>query len=1136
MSNFTYLNAWKMIYENATQAENCVYSDPRASCFYARRTLEQTVNWMYRYDNSLKSPYDSNLAALIHEPSFKNNLGVGLFAKIKAIQHTGNNAVHSDSLITQQDALQILKELHHVLYWFYRNYSTEKTLSDQIFKPELIPHKISIDANLAQQSAKKLTELAKQLAAQDKAQAEADAKNTALNAELDILRKQIAAQKHINQQSTDNHNFNEEDTRKFLIDQQLKEVGWDLTEKNVREYPVTGMPNNTGTGFVDYVLWGENGLPLAVLEAKSTRHDARKGQEQAKLYADCLEQMFKQRPLIYYSNGYEIYFWDDNYYPARQVQGYYTRDELQRLINRRTERQDLLKTEINKEIAGRYYQEQALRNICELFQTQKQRKALLVMATGSGKTRTIISLADILLRANWAKRILFLADRNALVTQAKNEFTHLLPHSSPIILSSGLSSINNRVCFSTYPTMMNLLDEPAESRLFSVGFFDLVIIDEAHRSVYKKYRYIFDYFDSLLVGLTATPKADIDKNTYNIFGLESDVPTYAYELEQGIADGVLVPPVCVSVPLKFMREGIHYKELSAEEQAKWEELPELEERQQVLSSELNRFLFNADTVDKVLEHLITYGIKVEGGDRLGKTIIFAANNAHAQFICERFDANYPKDAGHFARVITYKQDYAETLIADFKDNKSKLSIAISVDMLDTGIDVPEVVNLVFFKVVRSKVKFLQMLGRGTRLCPSLFGISDKQNFKVFDFCQNFEYFELNPDGATDTLQKSLSEHIFTQRVQLASGLYQITAENPQQRQALADLRDYTLNLLHHQVAGMNLDNFIVRPQRQKIEKFMQREVWNSLTDSHVHELCTQLAGLPTESNPINSVEIDEELAKRFDATVLQMQLERLQTKKTSETLRLNLMQIAQKLEAKAAIPNIAAHLTLLQEMQTDDYWLYVTLPMLEEIRRKLRGLIQFLDSKDKKPVYTDFADEIGTQEVKEVSGIYSGNNLAQYRKKVEAYIKSHEDQLTIQKLKRNLPITATDLEVLEDILFQASGIESKEDYLKTIADTKQLGVFVRELVGLDRAAAKEAFAEFLNEAIYNAKQIDFINRIIDYLTVKGIMEASVLFKSPFIDMHEASVYGFFKESQVTNIVHQLDVVKTNSFIANAANF
>lgn len=1138
MSNFSYLNQWQTLVDNATQAENCVYSDPRASCFYARRTLEITVQWMYQYDASLKSPYDNHLAALIHEPSFKNLLGAGLFAKIKAIQHTGNNAVHSNSLISEQDALQIIKELHHVLYWFYRNYSQQSPLIDHVFNSDLIPRKVSIDAALALQSAKKLTQLAKQLKEQDEAQADIDAKNAALTEELKVLRAQIAAQKQLNQQAADPHNYNEAATRKFLIDQQLKEVGWDLTLRNVIEYEVTGMPNNTGDGRVDYVLWGENGLPLAVVEAKRTMHDATKGRQQAKLYADCLEQMYQQRPLIYYTNGYDIYFWDDSYYPERQVQGYCERDELQRLINRRTERKDLATAQINRDIAGRYYQEAALRSICEQFE-KKQRRALLEMATGSGKTRTMIALVDLLLKSGWIKRALFLADRNALVTQAKNEFTRLLPHSSPIILSSGLASVANRVCFSTYPTMMNLLSEPAESRLFSAGFFDLVIVDEAHRSVYKKYRTIFDYFDSLLVGLTATPKSDIDKNTYDIFGLESGVPTYAYEAEQAYADGYLVPPVCMSVPTKFMREGIHYKDLSKEEQEQWEEKTELEDRDQVLPSEVNRFLFNADTVDKVLAHLMTNGIKVEGGDRLGKTIIFAANNRHALFICERFNANYPKYAGHFARVITYKEDYAETLIADFKDNESKLTIAISVDMLDTGIDVPEVVNLVFFKVIKSKVKFLQMLGRGTRLRPLLFGMDKdnpehhKQNFKVFDFCQNFEYFELNPDGATDAKQKSLSEAIFEKRLQLATGLYKITDEH----KALVEFRDYTLTLLHHQVSGMNVDNFIVRPQRQYVEKFIDRKTWNSLDANQVSEIYTHVKKLPTEADAFNSDEINEELAKRFDHLILQMQLEYLKRQKLPESLRLNVMEIASNLETTASVPNVAKHLTLIQEIQADAYWQYITLPMLEEIRRKLRGLMQFTDKTTKGIVFTNFEDELGEAEIKEPTAIYNPNSLAQYRKKVEAYIKSHEDQLTIHKLKRNIPITASDLDVLEDILFQASGLESKEDYIKTIADTKQLGVLVRQLVGLDTAAAKEAFAEFLDDKTYNSKQIDFINRIIDYLTANGVMKSNALYKEAiFIDTHEDSIHAFFAETQVTSIKKQLEAVNANSFIDNVVNF
>jgi len=1149
MSNFSFLNAWQAIHDNATQSESSVYADPRACCFYARRTLEKAVDWMYRYDVSLSSPYDTNLAALIHEPSFKNNLAGGLFPKLKAIQQTGNRAVHSDSVISPDEALQILKELHHFLYWFYRSYSEKMPLLDQVFNLELIPHTLKIDADLVQQSAKKLKQQAKQLAESDKSQAAIEAKNTALSEEIKTLQAKITAHKQSITHTVDSHNYNEADTRKFLIDLQLKEAGWDLTRENTLEYEVTGMPNNKGIGFVDYVLWGDDGLPLAVVEAKRTMHSATKGRQQAKLYTDCLEGMFKRRPLIYYSNGYELYFWDDTYYPERQVQGYGTQAELQRIINRRSERQDLLTAQINQDISGRYYQEEALRHICELFQEHKQRKALLVMATGSGKTRTIISLVDILLRHNWVKRVLFLADRNALVTQAKNEFNRLLPHSSPIILSSGLATIQNRVCFSTYPTMMNLLNEPAESRILGSGFFDLVVIDEAHRSVYKKYRSIFDYFDSLLVGLTATPKDDIDKNTYDVFGLESGVPTYAYEAEQAYADGFLVPPVCMSVPTKFMREGVHYKDLSRDEQEQWEDIAELDERTEVLPSEVNRFLFNEDTVDKALAHLMTHGIKVDGGDTLGKTIIFAANNKHANFIYARFNANYPKWAGHFARVITYKEDYAESLIADFKDNtpakdpsKPNLTIAISVDMLDTGIDVPEVVNLVFFKVIKSKVKFLQMLGRGTRLCPMLFGMDqtnpehNKQNFKVFDFCQNFEYFEMNPDGATDNKQKSLSQNIFEKRLQIATTLYKISEADQQQKETLTIFRDYTFDLLHHQVAGMNLDNFIVRPKRQYIEKLLSREAWSALNKSQISDIVTHVTTLPSDAGDFNDSEASAEDAKPFDHLVLQMQLTYLETNSLPQSLKLSIIDIAENLEMKASVPAVAEHLSFIQEIQTDAYWEYITLPMMEEIRIKLRCLIQFIDKGKKEIIYTDFEDELGASEVKDISIIYTPNSLMQYRKKIEAYIKTHEDQLTIQKLKRNKPITEQDLEVLEDILFQASGMESKEAYIEFYTDTKKLGVFVRELVGLDRAAAKEAFAGFLGSSAYNSTQIDFINRIIDYLTVNGVMDVGALYRAPFTDIHEASVDGFFKEAQVVSILDTLEVINGNSYFDDGVNF
>src|SRR4029077_12468190 len=497
----------------------------------------------------------------------------------------------------------------------------------------------------------------------------------------------------------------------------------------------TGMPTKDGRGYVDYVLWGDDGKPLGLVEAKKTRKDARVGQQQAKLYADCLEKQFGQRPVIFYSNGYEHWLWDDAQYPPRPVQGFYKKAELELLIQRRTTRSPLSEGKINEAIVERYYQTRAIRRIGEAFEKDRDRKTLVVMATGAGKTRTVIALADLLMRCNWAKRVLFLADRVALVNQAVNAFKKHLPEASPVNLVTEKDS-EGRVFVSTYATMMGLIDETRDGqRRFGVGHFDLIIIDEAHRSVFQKYRAIFDYFDSLLAGLTATPKDEVDRNTYKLFDLEDGVPTDAYGLEEAVRDGFLVPPKAVSVPLKFQREGIKYDELTDEEQDRWDAIEWDDDGnipRTVEPEALNRWLFNKDTADKVLEHLMTRGMKVADGDRLGKTIVFAKNHDHAQFIADRFDKNFPQYKGSFARVIDFQVEYAQSLIDAFSAETKSPHIAISVDMLDTGIDIPEIVNLVFFKMVRSKTKFWQMVGRGTRLRPDLFGLGrHKKCFYIF---------------------------------------------------------------------------------------------------------------------------------------------------------------------------------------------------------------------------------------------------------------------------------------------------------------------------------------------------------------------------------------------------------------------
>ena len=772
MSHFGFLQAeWPVIFEATAKAELLVHADPRTACFYARRALELAVAWAYKHDSLLRLPYQDNLGALIHEPTFKAVAGEAVFSKARVINTLGNQAVHSHRPIQESDALSALRELFHVGYWLARSYARgAKPTPGLAFDVNALPKATP----LPKQTIDQLQKLEAGLRERDEKLSALLADKTALDEELKQLRAEVAEAKKAAAAQPDTHDYSEAQTRDYFIDLLLKEAGWPLDQPLDREFEVAGMPNAQGKGFVDYVLWGDDGKPLGLVEAKRTRRDPRVGQQQAKLYADCLEKQFGQRPLIFYSNGYDHWLWDDVNYPPRQVQGFYKKVELDLVIQRRVSRKSLAAAEINPQIVERYYQTRSIRRIGEAFERDHDRKALVVMATGAGKTRTVIALADLLMRCNWAKRILFLADRVALVRQAVNAFKKHLPDSSPVNLVTEKDA-EGRIFVSTYPTMMGLIDDTKDGlRRFGVGHFDLVIIDEAHRSVFQKYRAIFDYFDSLLVGLTATPKDEVDRNTYSLFDLENGVPTDAYGLEEAVKDGFLVPPKAVSVPLRFEREGINYDELSEEEKKQWDALEWDEDGEvpdRVEAEAVNKWLFNKDTVDKVLAHLMTRGLTVAGGDRLGKTILFAKNQAHADFIADRFNINYPHYKGEFARVITFRTEYAQSLIDNFSSKDKAPHLALSVDMLDTGIDIPEVVNLVFFKLVRSKTKFWQMLGRGTRLCPDLFGPGQhKQFFYLFDYCQNLEFFSQNPETTEGALSQSLGKRLFKGRLELIGEL------------------------------------------------------------------------------------------------------------------------------------------------------------------------------------------------------------------------------------------------------------------------------------------------------------------------------------------------------------------------------
>jgi len=1130
MPHFGFLHAeWKDIFTAAAKAELNALPDPRTSCFYSRRALELAVAWLYTADRTLKRPYDDNLSALINEPTFQMLVGQDRYTKARIVKDLGNEAVHRHAPIPQTQSVEALRELFHICYWLGRTYARTPAACpapDLKFDPSQLPKTSPVPPQTAAQLAKLAEEIGQRDAELKLRQQKIDqfaSETQQLNEELVRLRAEIAEAKRANQAAPDTHDYSEAETRDAFIDLLLREAGWHLADTRDREFPVTGMPNQSGTGYVDYVLWGNDGRPLALVEAKRTKRSIEEGQQQAKLYADCLEKQFGQRPIIFLSNGYEHKIWDDTQYPPRPVQGFRTRDELELLTQRRTTRRALNDLDLDHQIVDRYYQERGIRKIAEAFETGNVRRALLVMATGAGKTRAVIALVDLLLRANWVRRVLFLADRVALVNQAIGAFKKHLPSCAPVNLVTE-KNVEGRVYVSTYPTILSLIEELRDGeRRFGPGYFDLVIIDEAHRSVYQRYGAIFEYFDSLLIGLTATPRDETDRDTYKLFQLEPGVPTDAYELQDAIADEYLVPPRSVAVPLKFQREGIAYDQLSEDEKREWDEIewnedPEVPKPQRVDAEAVNRWLFNEDTVDKVLETLMMHGQRVADGDRLGTTIIFAKGEDHAKYIAERFNANYPQYAGHFARVITFKTDYAQSLIDAFSKPDSMPHIAISVDMLDTGIDVPEIVNLVFFKLVRSKTKFWQMVGRGTRLCPDLFGPGvDKRFFYIFDFCGNLEFFKENPQSAESSLSMPLGKRLFVLRLELIDEL-----DKPEPK-LFPELRAATADLLRSEVAAMNANNFIVRPHRRLVERYAEPGAWESLSIDNRLELEKYVAGLPSEL-----ADTDQD-AKQFDALMLRLQLAVLRAEPQFCKLRKQVEQIAGLLAEKANIPMVRAQMPLIEELQTDAFWQDVTPAILERVRKDLRALLKLIEKVARRPVFTNFEDELGTFADIELPQFTPGLDFQRFQTKARQFLREHENIRAVRKLRTLEPLTAADLQELERILV-AEGIGTERDLAHARETSNGLGLFLRSLAGLDRTVAKAAFNQFLTGRTPTANQIEFLNMIIDHLAERGFLDPERLYASPFIDLSSKGVDGLFPPEQVNALFAVLQDVKASATV------
>ncbi|QPZ91577.1 DEAD/DEAH box helicase family protein [Thioclava electrotropha] len=1131
-SNFAHLERdFPTIHAAAISAERLAMSEPEAAAILAGKALELALGWAFAHDAGLTPPAQIGASQMINDPDLRGIMGQKVHAKARFINLVRNKSAHEGANLKPAGARQVVEELHHFLHWFGRTYAPrQKPPEPNTFDPAPLTARL----DLIREARGRIQSTEKALEARTEELADLRTRYASLDDELKAKRAEVAKARA--DQSADPHDYNEATTRLRLIDLLLAESGWtDLKEGRDLEYRVEPMPNEQGHGFADYVLWGADGLPLAVVEAKRTRRSPSEGQQQAKLYADALEQMHGRRPVIFYTNGYEHWIWDDaRNVPPRRLGGFKTAQELGEMIARRSEAKALADQKPKATIAGRPYQTRALTRIAEHFDAGS-RKALLVMATGTGKTRTVIALVDMMVRAGLVKRALFLCDRISLVRQARNAFAAHMPDSSPVNLVTDPSG-TGRVYVSTYPTMMNLIDRADHSgRRFGPGHFDLVIIDEAHRSIYKRYRAIFEWFDSYLVGLTATPREEVDRDTYRLFDLDPGHPTDFYGLEEAIEDGFLVPFEPISLPTRFMREGIRYDDLSEEEKDQWDELDwgETGRREEVTAGEINKYLFNADTVDKVLAHVMEHGIRVAGGDKIGKTIIFAANKPHAKFIEERFNAGWPKYGGTFARRIVHGESYAQNLIEAFEIPVREPQIAISVDMMDTGVDVPEVVNLVFFKLLRSKTKFWQMVGRGTRLRPDLFGPGqDKSAFRIFDVCGNLEFFGSNPELKDPSVPKSLTERLIEARLKVTQGIDNVLSSTRQEQrdneaEELRGVRGEIVADLRRFVMGLDISSFVVRGHLRSVEKWQADDApWSTLSQEATDEL-KDLAALPSNAD------LGGEEAKRFDLVMFELQLGLIGRSMKMEACRRKVLEIATALSTKLEIPAVARRAELIEEILTEAWWEHLTMPIAERARLRLREIVHLIDQSSRSILYTDFEDDLGTATPVRVN---PAADFAAFKKKAREFLARHGDHVALRRLRSGRPLTKLDITELERMLLEA-GIGSDADIemaRKTeSAQVGGFGVFLRTIVGLDRVAVQEHFAEFIAEGA-SADQIEFVGMVIEYLTRNGVIDPGLLYDSPFSDLTPDGPDSVFDKKEVDRFLARLRRVNQSADTAFSA--
>lgn len=1094
------------LYRYCNQAEKYQKVEPEMAALQARRALEYTVRTIYMLKD-WEIGNRTSLFELVDAEEFSSFIDDRkLMMALHYIRKAGNNAAHMGNISAGES--------------FYTILNLHTFVSAVLVKLGVVSDVPLFDRNLLNSN-----KLSKPTI--DITKSASKVIETPTQTFVKKYRPRIKESHTL--QAKNPQYLTEAETRQLYIDQQLREAGWEILTKEGAivagkacvEIQVDGMPNDSGVGYVDYVLFGRNGNPLALIEAKRTSKDAQVGKHQATLYADSLEKKYGVRPIIYYTNGYETMIIDDLGYPARTIYGFHTIADLELLIQRKGQK-DITDLTIKDSITNREYQKRAITAVCEHF-NKKHRRALLVMATGTGKTRVSISLIDLLMRNNWIKNVLFLADRTALVSQAHKNFTKLLPTVTTCVLSDNSpKDMNARIMFSTYHTMINCID--AEAKEFSVGRFDLIIVDEAHRSIFGRFGSIFDYFDSLLVGLTATPREEIDRSTYQVFGAEQGEPNFSYDLVEAIEDGYLVPYRGFKRNSQHLREGIKYNELSQEERDQLEQVWDYETtinaieadnyNRDIVNKEMFTYIFNDNTIDQVLQELMEKGLKVQGGERIGKTIIFAYNHKHAKRIVTRFEALYPQYGSDFCVLIDYSVNYAQSLINRLEVRDKDPQIAVSVDMLDTGIDIPDLLNLIFFKEVKSKIKFMQMIGRGTRLSEDIFGRGkDKEEFYIFDYCQNFEYFNLKPEGSEAKATQSLTERIFCSKAEIA---FELQSSKYQEEEYSKKFHDSLKEELKRQVAEMNASQISVRKNLRYVDKYKLADSWDYISLVDLSELKSYIA-------PILNPTQEDESAKRFDLLILNIQLSLLNETKKAGGSKKSVVTIARALSEKGTIKEVKDKLDIINEVLTDSFWDELSLSSLETVRMELRDLIKHLqDDLNHQTFGVDIEDQI--EDAGETDGFLT---VRTYKQRVIDYLAENANSAVIQKIRNLESITKDDILSLEKILWKELG--TKDDYEKFTKETiagGNVAAFIRSIVHIDRNSAVKQFSDFLSDNKLNSEQQEYLKTIINYVCENGDITLDTLVnESPFDNFDWQNVFGdnVGYIPQYVNMIHNVIV-------------